>query len=96
MVGKENWVFEGYCPQKSKLGILLYSEVLKIRKEKQITDKEELRRAALINLGETIGCEIKPNDFLALGAWDYLNIKEDVRKGIKNKIDSVMVNARRS
>lgn len=95
MVGKENWVFEGYCSQKSKLGLLLFSEVLKINKEKQITDKEELRRAALINLGETIGCEIKPFDFLGLGAQEYLNIRKDVREGIKNKIDSVMVKARR-
>jgi len=96
MVGKENWVFDGYCPQKSKLGILLYSEVLKIRKEKQITDKEELRRIALVNLGETIGCEIKPFDFLGLGAREYLNKRKDVRDGIKKRIDLAMVNGKRS
>lgn len=95
MMGKETWVFEDYCSQKSKLGLLLFSEVKKIEKEKQITDEEELKRTALINLGETIGCEIKPNDFLALGPEEYLNIRKDVREGIKQKIDSVMVNARR-
>jgi hypothetical protein len=94
-MGKETWVFEDYCSQKSKLGLLLFSEVKKIEKEKQITDEEELKRTALINLGETIGCEIKPNDFLALGPEEYLNIRKDVREGIKQKIDSVMVNARR-
>jgi hypothetical protein len=96
MVGKEVWVFDGYCPQKSKLGVLLYSEVLKIYREKQITDQEELRRTALKNLGETIGCEIKPFDFLGLGAREYLNMRKDVREGIKRKIDSAMVNVRRS
>jgi len=94
-MGKETWVFEDYCSQKSKLGLLLFSEVKKIEKEKQITDGEELKRTALINLGETIGCEIKPYDFLGLGAEEYLNIRKDVREGIKQKIDSVMVNARR-
>jgi len=78
------------------LGLLLYAEILKIRDEKQINNKEELRRIALVNLGETIGCEIKPFDFLGLGAREYLNIRKDVREGIKRKIDSVMVNARRS
>lgn len=95
MVGKENWVFEGYCSQKSKLGILLYSEVLKIEKKKLITDQEELRRVALVNLGETIGCEIKPFDFLGLGAREYLNMRKDVREGIKKRIDLAMVNGRR-
>ena len=44
MVGKENWLFEGYCPQKSKLGLLLYAEILKIRDEKQINNKEKVGR----------------------------------------------------
>lgn len=96
MTGKENWVFEGYCSQKSKLGLLLFCEVRKIESANQIVDEEEIKRRALVNLGETIGCEIKPFDFLGLGAREYLNIRKDVREGIKKKIDSAMVNARRS
>ena len=95
MAVKESWVFDGYCSQKSKLGVLLYSEIMKIKKENQLIDKEDLRRIALINLGETIGCEIKPNDFLGLGAREYLDNKKEVLEGIRKKIDAVMIKPRR-
>ncbi len=96
MMGKEDWVFKEYCSQKSKLGLLLWCEVRKIEKVNCKLDEEEVKRRALINLGETIGCEIKPCDFLGLGASDYLEMRKDVEVAVKNKIESVMVKARRS
>lgn len=87
MVGKENWVFGDYCSQKSKLGLLLFSEVKKIEKKNIPLDDEQLRVTALINLGKTIGCEIKPFDFLGLGAHEYLRIRKDVRDRVRKRID---------
>jgi hypothetical protein len=70
-------VFESYCPNSSMLGILLEMEVRKIKVEIPDIDELELKKSALVNLGQKIGHEIKANDFLGLGAVDYLNNTEE-------------------
>jgi len=92
MVENRKWIFNDYCKPLSPIGVLLMRELIKIPVD---IGNEERRKKALENLGDTIGCEIKPNDFLALGTETYLSEKKEVCEGILSKIDELKAMRRR-
>lgn len=83
MIDKE-WIFRKYCSPNCKIGVFLRHELGNIDDNLEVEDK---RRLALENLGKTIGCEIKANDFLALGPRQYLELRKDVKTAIIKRID---------
>ena len=91
MIARKEWVFGDYCSEKSKLGLLLLSEVRKIEGQNRAMEEEQVRVMALKNLGKTIGCEIKPFDFLGLGAYEYLNLRKDVRDKVRKRINLAQI-----
>lgn len=89
---EKEWIFGNYCSPNCKIGVLLRHELNNIDESIEI---EERRRLALENLGETIGCEIKPFDFLALGGKTFLNVRGDVCEGINRKIEEIKIRAKK-
>lgn len=85
---EKEWLFNEFdISPNSILGICLRNEIKKVSEGDNNMGNEEIRRLSLENLGKTIGCEIKANDFLALGAKEYLELRKEVRTRIRQKIN---------
>jgi len=85
---ESKWIFQDYCPKTSKLGVLLQLEMRKIEEQGiEGVSEMEMQVRALTGLGETIGCEIKPYDFLAVGPEVYINkMRRNIGVGINKRI----------
>lgn len=87
MADKE-WLFSEYnFSPRSLLGTCLVHEINKI--DGLTISDEEKRIISLENLGRTIGCEIKPNDFLALGPVQYLELRKDVNMAVVRRVNQL-------
>lgn len=89
---ENKWLFDGYCSKTSKLGVLLQLEIRKMETQETIRGLDELgmQVRALTGLGQTIGCEIKAYDFLAVGPDVYVNeMRRDIALGVNKKIEEL-------
>lgn len=86
MPSNKEWLFSDFnISPHSILGVSLAYEIKKID-DSDLGD-EEKKRVALENLGKTVGCEIRANDFMALGPKQYFEIRNDVKTAIVERIN---------